>query len=252
MSKTILKEETSPCLNCGHPLRNGYRFCPSCGQSTQKEENVQSLISHFLNDYFSFDSKIVRSVKPLIVEPGRLTLEYLAGKRIQYIPPFRLFIFLSIIFFLLLEWFNAGSNTKVEDELLDDSFWSTFFESWLPKLFFLLLPLFALIIARLYRKKAKSLLPHFLFALHYHSSIFLVGIFYILSSWVFYHLEWVIVNQLLLGGLAIYLLVNLWLALKKVYQDSVKKTLWKFILLMISYQIMLVLLTLILVVFSIL
>lgn len=213
---------------------------------------MQSLIGHFLNDYFSYDSKIACSVKPLIVEPGRLTLEYLKGKRIQYIPPFRLFIFLSIIFFLLLEWFNSSSTSKMEDELLDDSFWSTFFESWLPKLFFLLLPLFAMIIARLYRKKAKGLLPQFLFALHFHSTIFLVGIFYILASWVFYRLNWVIINQLLLTVLAVYLLINLWMSLKKVYRDSVKKTLLNFFLLMITYQIMLVVLTLILIVFSIL
>jgi len=252
MSKINLGKATLHCLNCTEPLENRHRFCPNCGQSTQKEETVRSLIGHFLNDYFSYDSKIIRSVKPLFAEPGRLTLEYIQGKRIQYIPPFRLFIFLSIIFFLLMEWFNSSSSAMVEDELLDDSFWSSFFESWLPKLFFLLLPLFALIIARLYRKKAKGLLPHFLFALHFHSTIFLVGIFYILASWVFYHLEWVIINQLLIGVLAIYLLINLWLALKRVYQDSVKKTLLKFVLLMVSYQLILIVLTLILVVFSIL
>ena len=252
MSKTKHSKETMHCLNCAQPLEKHHRFCPNCGQSTQKEESIRSLMGHFLNDYFSFDSKIVRSIKPLITEPGRLTIEYIEGKRIQYIPPFRLFIFLSIVFFLLLEWFNSTGSANIEDELLDDSFWSTFFESWLPKLFFLLLPIFALIIARLYRKNSKGMLPHFLFALHYHSTIFLIGIFYILASWVFYHLEWVTINQILLAILGTYLLINLWLALKKVYQDSVKKTALKFILLFISYQLILIALTLILVVFSIL
>jgi len=251
MSNKKNKVEAVNCPNCGYVLNLQYQFCPSCGQSTQKEEDVKSLVSHFLNDYFTFDSKIIRSIKPLIISPGMLTLEYLAGKRIQYIPPLRLFIFLSIIFFLLLEWFNSESGSRIEDELLDDTFWNTFFASWLPKLFFILLPIFALIVARLYKKQKRSLLPHFLFALHYHSTIFLIGILYILASWVFYSLNWIVVNQSILLVFAVYLLFNLGFAMKKVYQESFKKTLIKFILLMFSYQLILITLTLVLLIFTI-
>jgi hypothetical protein len=59
------------------------------------------LISHFLGDYFTFDSKIFKSLIPLLLKPGFLTTEYMAGRRVRYIPPVRFYVFISILFFVL-------------------------------------------------------------------------------------------------------------------------------------------------------
>ena len=112
-------------------------FCPSCGQEVKLDQSLGSLLTHFLNDYFTFDSKIIRSVLPLISKPAFLTIEYLRGRRVQYIAPFRLFIFLSLILFLLISWSNS-SSVSLNEEVngFNEAFWNRFFDSWLPKLFF--------------------------------------------------------------------------------------------------------------------
>lgn len=242
MEKKVVK----PCPNCETALQADFEFCPKCGQEVEMESNLKSLFTHFLSDYFTFDSKIIRSLQPLITKPGFLTLEYLHGKRAHYIAPLRMFIFLSIIFFLLLGISNPANIQYTDAAALDDNFWNQFFENRLPKLFFLLLPLFALFISFLYRKQKKSMLTHFLFALHFHSSIFILGIIYTIFSFAFSALDLQTVNKVLLALLSLYLGFYLWRALRKVYLESRAKTSWKFIVLAFLYTILLVVSALIL------
>ncbi|MFT6166796.1 MAG: hypothetical protein ACJAV5_001697 [Vicingaceae bacterium] len=226
-------------------------FCPSCGQEVKLDQSVGSLLTHFLNDYFTFDSKIIRSVLPLISKPAFLTIEYLRGRRVQYIAPFRLFIFLSLIFFLLISWSNSSSISLNEEvNGFNEAFWNRFFDSWLPKLFFFLLPLFALIIAWLYRRQKRGMMPHFLFALHFHSSLFFMGIIYAVVSYIFRKLEWLIFNEIFLGLCGLYLAYYLWKSLRRMYSESRLKTSWKFIVLVVLYGILLIAFTFILLLFS--
>lgn len=236
------------CLNCTSYISDKFQYCPSCGQETKLDQSVKSLFSHFLNDYFTFDSKIVRSILPLITRPAFLTKQFLAGRRVQYIAPLRLFIFLSLIFFLVLSTTNTSAVEITKSE--NEDFWNRFFDNWLPKLFFFLLPLFALIISLLYRKKKLGLMPHFLFALHFHASLFLMGILYGLLSFVFAKLNWFILNEVFLVLVGLYLAFYLWRSLRKMYGESRLMTSWKFILLAILYSALLVTSTFILLLFS--
>ncbi|MBL4710719.1 MAG: DUF3667 domain-containing protein [Flavobacteriales bacterium] len=228
------------CPNCNFEYEPDFKFCPNCGQETQLDYTLKSLFSHFLSDYFTFDSKIIRSVAPLITKPAFLTKEHLAGKRSQYIQPLRLFIFLSIIFFLILSWLSPSTVSSTQIDGINNAFWDRFFESWLPKLFFFLLPLFALIISWLYRKKKLGLMPHFLFSLHFHSSLFLIGIIYSIISYFILKLDWADVNQIMLISFSIYLAVYLWKSLRKMYGENRKKTVWKILVLAFAYLFLLV------------
>ena len=98
--------ESSKCANCETKLVSQSTYCHHCGQRSDNEKSLSAFITHFLNDYFTFDSKILKSIGPLVAKPGYLTKEYLAGRRVSYIPPLRLFIFTSIIFFLMLKLFK--------------------------------------------------------------------------------------------------------------------------------------------------
>ena len=96
------------CENC-HAKVTG-SFCSQCGQSIESTlRYFWSVILHLLDDIFSFDSRASRTIFPLMFKPGFLTNEYFAGRRVHYVPPLRLYLFISIIFFLALSYL-AGDN----------------------------------------------------------------------------------------------------------------------------------------------
>jgi hypothetical protein len=87
------------CENCGADL-NG-RFCAACGQRV--EPPVHSLW-HFVmvatEDLTHADSRLWRTLAALLFKPGYLTREFLHGRRASYLPPVRLYLVLSVLFFL--------------------------------------------------------------------------------------------------------------------------------------------------------
>jgi hypothetical protein len=100
------------CLNCGKIVEE--RFCTHCGQENlEPVESVGHLINHFFEDLTHFDGKFFTTVKDLIIRPGFLTREYVAGRRMTYLNPIRMYIFVSAMFFLVL---FAGSEEKSEKQ----------------------------------------------------------------------------------------------------------------------------------------
>lgn len=96
------------CMNCGTKLQGP--FCHYCGQP---DKNLMRffpvLIREMLEDFADFDSRFMRSLKPLLFKPGKLTRDYLDGKRFRYVPPLRLYIFSSIAFFFLAALFATDA-----------------------------------------------------------------------------------------------------------------------------------------------
>ncbi len=96
----IPPDESPNCLNCGTHLRGQY--CGSCGQrSRSRLIKLWELISEAFGDLFELDSRLWRTVVPLIIHPGRLTYDYLQGRRARFMPPFRMYLVLSLIFFVV-------------------------------------------------------------------------------------------------------------------------------------------------------
>lgn len=222
------------CKNCGRKLAPDFKYCPSCGQEhKEKVVHFKQFILDFLGDYFTFDSLIVRSVRPLIFKPGFLTNEYTAGRRVRYIPPLRMFIFISIVFFLVLGPVEQSLQVERTEEA---AFLDSFFNVWFPRLFFLLLPLLALFLYLLFRKPGRFYLTHFIFSVHFHAFIFLLMTFmvvlidHIFPSSVFLS-QWSLIITVLV--LELYLL----LALRRVYQQRWFTTLGKMVLLNLMYGI---------------
>jgi len=89
------------CLNCGEPT--GGNFCANCGQENEHQTvAVKLLIGDLLSDLASFDSRLVRTLVPLLFRPGFLTNEYNIGRRVRYLSPFKLYLTMSVLFFVLL------------------------------------------------------------------------------------------------------------------------------------------------------
>jgi hypothetical protein len=88
------------CLNCGTIVIG--KYCHTCGQENiEPKESVWHLLSHFFNDVTHFDGKFFTSMKDLILKPGFLSKEYMAGKRAGYLNPVRMYLFTSFVFFLI-------------------------------------------------------------------------------------------------------------------------------------------------------
>lgn len=93
---------TATCDNCGARLVASQKFCSNCGQMVDiRTPTLAELASDLLDDLFNLDSRLWRSILPLIRRPGFLTVEYLAGKRARYLPPFRMYLVFSLTFFAL-------------------------------------------------------------------------------------------------------------------------------------------------------
>ena len=92
--------EMPECLNCGAHLRGQY--CGYCGQRARNRLiSLWELVRDAFGDLFELDSRLWRTLVPLVVRPGRLTHDYLQGRRARYMPPFRMYLVLSLLFFLV-------------------------------------------------------------------------------------------------------------------------------------------------------
>ena len=88
------------CRNCGTVLSGQY--CGSCGQRARSRLiSTWELVKEAFGDLFELDSRLWRTLIPLAVRPGRLTRDYLEGRRARFMPPFRTYLVLSIVFFLV-------------------------------------------------------------------------------------------------------------------------------------------------------
>jgi len=109
---------SAKCMNCGTELKGP--FCYYCGQPDKNFMRFfPVLLRELLEDTLDFDSRFTRTLKPLLFRPGKLTRDYLDGKRFRYVPPLRLYIFSSIAFFFLAA-ILAGDAINITSDLDGD------------------------------------------------------------------------------------------------------------------------------------
>ncbi len=126
-----IRRKTNCCLNCNHTLSGVYNFCPHCGQENNDNRvSFGTFIGDFFSNYFSFDTRIGRSIQPFFLRPGYLTNQFNAGKRMRYVHPLRLYLIVSVFFFFVatllvqrnLEDVSLVSDTEAEDgSIVEDS-----------------------------------------------------------------------------------------------------------------------------------
>jgi hypothetical protein len=109
---SLYSPEDSPnCLNCGNRLRGQY--CGTCGQrSRSRLISLWELISDAFGDLLEIDSRIWQTLIPLLIRPGKLTYDYLQGKRARFMPPFRMYLVLSLLFFVVA-FFNPREDLSL-------------------------------------------------------------------------------------------------------------------------------------------
>ncbi len=94
------------CLACDAPLHGVY--CHSCGQGHRYPRlRIKALAEDFLDGIVNLDSRVVRTVWGLTIDPGRVVREYLDGRRVIYINPFKYALFTVTVAFVVVPWLSA-------------------------------------------------------------------------------------------------------------------------------------------------
>lgn len=95
---------TTNCKNCDVQHESSFEFCPHCGQKTDEELTVGVLFYNTISNYFSFDARFFKSFIPLMFKPGNLAKRFIEGKRLLYLHPAQMYLFISVVFFFLISF----------------------------------------------------------------------------------------------------------------------------------------------------
>ena len=321
------------CRNCGAPLLAAY--CAVCGQ---ERETHRHTLWHLLHDVASelgsFDSRVLRTVVALLFQPGELPLAFREGRTRRYMPALRLYLFVSLLFFLTLSvagialfqielqevpnaytvkalphggvavlsngkltpmpaivarkvrdrslapgshsgltsnvhffepigryhqritpegwariaalkaeiikavgndkhgWMARNALASVEKLARDPAALNGPLTTWIPRVFFLLLPLFALLLALFYLRQRRKFyfVDHLVFSLAFHSFVFALLIVAIAAAQI---LSGGGVARLFFAGVALYLLIGI----KRFYDQGWIITVFKFATVSFIYTI---------------
>jgi hypothetical protein len=103
------------CDNCGANITG--RYCAVCGQRVEPPVHT---LGHFARlateDLTHADSRLWRTLQALLAKPGLLTREFLAGRRARYLPPVRLYLVVSVVFFLWAALTQSGNVVQIDDK----------------------------------------------------------------------------------------------------------------------------------------
>ena len=88
-----------PCANCDTVLVGA--FCHACGQKADLHDKLKHLVEEFAEGIAHFDGRLWRTLPLLARNPGRLSRDWMAGKRARYVAPLHLFLFAVFLLFLI-------------------------------------------------------------------------------------------------------------------------------------------------------
>jgi len=107
-----LQYRGTQCLNCAHPLDKSDVYCPFCSQlNSDKQLSAKDFFWEFITSIVVFDSKLRLTLKHLLFKPGVITRNYTQGQRMKYANPFRFYLSVSIIYFLVNGLVNSLDTT---------------------------------------------------------------------------------------------------------------------------------------------
>ncbi len=115
------RRKFTQCPNCGYTFEEINNFCPNCGQENHDlNVPVKHLLWEFLEGTLHYDTKFWVTLKYLLFRPGLLTEKFNIGQRASYVPPFRLYVFVSLVFFTALALRSKGNVQVVDSNTLPE------------------------------------------------------------------------------------------------------------------------------------
>jgi uncharacterized protein DUF3667 len=172
-SQTQNLSEDSVCRNCSTPLSGD--FCPNCGQKHMDlERPMTQLIGEVINESLDIDGRALKTLRTLLLQPGVLTSEFLAGRRRTFTSPLRLYLVISALFFVLIAWLAANGVLLEPDQAIEEDAvkQAQMISNQLPRLIFMLLPVFAILLKLAFWRRLYF--DHLIFSVHLHSAAFVM------------------------------------------------------------------------------
>ena len=261
---------SNPCLNCGTNIQLTY--CPECGQrEIDSDPTLREFAHELAEEFLHWDGKLFKTFRLLVTRPGELTCEYLAGKRVRYISPLRVYLACSVLYFFCaalapgrsfkltltdsrapivsardtvaalaeLESRSHTGNllertwgTRFARAARDQTKLSTAVADAVPKAMFVLLPTFAALFALSFRDRRRRYPQHLAFTLHVHAVLFLGLTVFLVSRATTLPIRAPL--ALLVGGLlGAYLLK----ATHRVYQGTIPGVLARLVVVFLGYGV---------------
>jgi hypothetical protein len=109
------KSAHGSCANCQTPLTGS--FCHACGQRAHVHRSLLHLGEEFLHGLLHFDAKAWRTLPLLVAMPGKLTREYIHGKRTRFVSPLALFLFMVFFMFFVVSGVSQKTIQGAPDTL---------------------------------------------------------------------------------------------------------------------------------------
>lgn len=244
------------CPSCGHAFSSPY--CPECGE--RRPDNRRYDLRHFFHEalevLFHIDYTLPRTLKTLFAQPGRLTKDFMEGRRKPYLAPLQLFLIVNLLFFVVQSFVGLiGSEFDVltsplqvhlkysrykdlAGRLVDrklategisyDKFELAFNHSVkvnAKSLIVVMVPVFAMGVALLNLKRRRFIVEHLVFSLHFFTAFMLfialidliVAILLKLPGRI-YHPGWA--NRIIALAIIIGVVAYLFQAFKRTYNAS--------------------------------
>jgi len=153
------------CKNCQTQLQDDTKFCSHCGQSAASlNRPFLDVAKEMTHELLDIDGKLWLTLRTMLAKPGKLTHEFNQGKRVKYTPPLRLYLAISILFFIV---FPKVYQVFAPDILLTESMLSYY-----SKAMFVLFPVFALIVQLFFRQT--YYVGNLVFSMYLHSMAYII------------------------------------------------------------------------------
>jgi len=195
---------STACHNCGSVLTG--RWCHDCGQDSRDPLRVlASIVGEFADAALSWDSKLARTLKALLFEPGFLSNEFVAGRRARYVGPVRLYLLASIVYAATYAAFGGKASLVYlvgGGDLIAGFGEIARLERWLSFVLLGLMPLAAVIVAVVFHRTGITFARHLVFVLHLSSVALILWALGCPCAYAAVHLVGA------LGELAVVLVVN--------------------------------------------
>ena len=199
------------CMNCGAELHGPY--CSNCGQKvTDLKQSFWSFLMEYLANAFQLDTRLLPTLREMVIHPGRLTQEFFKGRINSYVHPLKMNMFMLLIVIAMVALFMSPS-TNISDDQTNEALSSdlnSLIQTYLPIFILLMTPVLGLVVQLFNLRKRRPFMEHFVFALHFAA---FVEMFFVLKMVVshFCNNAWI--------DLAFYAVTVLYLmlALRRVY-----------------------------------